>query len=62
MFFATLYSQGKKQVTHLHLKIVNVLLKLIKQEQAVNEITMIQYAAGQCRVKRRRKYREIDKD
>jgi hypothetical protein len=36
------------------------LIKLLKHEEAINDMKMIQYAAGGKRVSKKRKYREID--
>jgi hypothetical protein len=36
------------------------LIKLLKHEEAINDMKMIQYAAGGKQVPKKRKYREID--
>ncbi|KAJ8311534.1 hypothetical protein KUTeg_010889 [Tegillarca granosa] len=59
--FMTKYSKLSEQLNNgcSHPNIFN-LRKLLKQIQAANEVTMIQYAAGGVRVTKRRKYRSID--
>ncbi|KAJ8304210.1 hypothetical protein KUTeg_017793 [Tegillarca granosa] len=53
------HNKLKKQVRCTHPNIFN-LLKLLKQIQAANEVSMIQYAAGGVRATKRRKFRSID--
>lgn len=53
------HNKLKKHVRCAHPNIYS-LLKLLKQIQAANEVTMIQYAAGGVRATKRRKYRAID--
>ena len=49
------HSKLKKHVNHPHPNIYK-LIKLLKHEEAINDLTMIQYAAGGRRAVQKRKY------
>jgi hypothetical protein len=53
------HSKLKKHLQHPHHNIFN-LIKLLKHEEAINDMKMNQCAAGGKRVPKKRKYREID--
>ena len=50
------HSKLKKHLQHPHPSIFN-LIKLLKHEEAINDMKMIQYAAGGKRVPKKRNYR-----
>jgi hypothetical protein len=53
------HNKLKKHLQHPHPNIFN-LIKLLKHEEAINDMKMIQYAVGRKRVPKKRKYRQID--
>ncbi|VDI73534.1 Hypothetical predicted protein [Mytilus galloprovincialis] len=57
--FEGLHSKVKKLVKAAHPNIFNM-ISLLRQEEAVHALTLLQYRAGGKRIPRKRKYREID--